>query len=623
MAKQALEEKRVVMNAVKAIPHAERTFENTVVALEQAMEQLIAIWGELEFLMNVKPKEVDRTAAKAAIDYIQAQAIELAYDEEIYQAYAAVAAKKPKLVAADKKLLTDSMREYRRMGFELPKLKRNAVKRKLLLLTAITSNFRKNINDYEDFILVSKEDLEGAPKNYIAGLPKQGGKYRVSLSYPDFIPFMENVHSESKRSELQRKFLRRGGQKNMIVLARMVKLRQEIAVMLGYKNHAEYQLEVKMAKRPATVMSFLMDLAKPLAKKVSADLTQLPQDKLQQHNMMYLINQDKKQRYDVDNELVREYFPLEHVTKGMFSIYEKLLGVKFKRTASVPTWHSDVDCYEVIDMQTKKLHAYFFLDLYPRAGKYGHAAVFPFIDGTELADGTYRLPVLSMVCNFPKPTKNSPSLLSHDEVETYFHEFGHVMQHNLARLKRGSQASLQVDFVEAPSQMLENWVWNASMLQLLSGHYKNPRKKLPKELLQKMLAAKYHMIGYTTMRQIIIGFFDMQLHTDPNVKNIAQLFSSLVKKYTGVELPKDQLWPASFGHLDGYDAGYYGYLWSQVYAADMFTRFHKEGLLNEKTGRDYRAEILEPGSSRDAMESLEKFLGRKPNNKAFLKELGL
>lgn len=633
-AKQVLQNRKQVLRQVKAIKKANRTFANTVEALDFSGEDLSRTGSWLALLMNVLPHGKARVQAKDALDFLEAQAIELEFDPGVHKALKELAELKPKLVGERKKLFTEMLRDYRRMGLELPTVKQKQVKVYAKQLAKLASDFRTNINNYQDHILVSREELEGLSENYINGLQQVKGKYKVSLEYPDYVPFMENAHNEARRAELSHKYLKKGGKKNIGVLKKMVLVRDKCARLLGYKNHAHYILEVRMAKTPEAVKKFLQSLVKPLRPKVAKEFLHLEKlkqklshnsrAKLASHDIAYTINQDKKLRYGVDEELVRQYFPLEVVTNGMFKIYEQLLGVKFKQISGIPTWHKDVTTYSVSEKATGKLIAYFFLDLFPREGKYGHAAVFPIISGLQLPGGDYQKPLVSMVANFNKPSKTQPSLLSHHEVETYFHEFGHVVHSLLTEARYGSQSGFSVprDFVEAPSQMLENWVWDKKMLSLLSGHYKNKKQKLPDSLLKKMMAAKQHMVTYTSIRQLTFGTFDIILHTE-TVKDIAGLYAKLVKQFTGLSLPKDQIFPAGFGHMDGYDAGYYGYMWSKVFASDMFTRFQKHGLLNTKVGHDYRKFILAPGGSEEAINLVSKFLGRKPNNKAFLKEIGV
>jgi thimet oligopeptidase len=632
-AQQSLAYKQRMIAAVKKIRPAQRTFENTVVALENSNDLLQTVWQKIEVLINAHPNAKLRAAGHQVVQEIERRFIDLTYDEGIYRALVELASKKPRLSGPSKKLFQETLRDYRRLGFSLPRSKQSKIKAQFKQLSKLGSQFRKNINDYSDYILVNREELSGLPESFIAGLKKKNNLFQVSLDYPEYFPFMENAHSEVKRQELAEKQLRLGGQKNIKVLSAMLRLRQNIARQLGYKNHAAFVLEVKMAKRPAIVQKFLRSLMEPLRPKVSAELRQLEAAKrkitqqktatLSFADILYLINQTRKERFQVDQEAVREYFPLDLVTKGMLEVYSKLLSVKFQLLPKVKTWHPDVATYEVSGKQGTIGH--FYLDLYPREGKYGHAAVFPIVPGRLRPDGSYQTPLVAMIANFPKPSSGRPSLLSHREVETYFHEFGHVVHGVLTTAQYASQSgtSVQRDFVEAPSQMLENWTWDAGVLKLMSGHVKNRRKKIPLTLLKKLIAAKLHMIAYQTMRQLIFGQFDMRLHAGNRIPNPRLAYAMLVKEYAGLDLPASQMFAAGFGHLEGYDAGYYGYMWSKVYAADMFTRFQKEGLLNPKTGADYRKFILEPGSSEEAINLVKSFLKREPNQRAFLKEIGL
>lgn len=326
----------------------------------------------------------------------------------------------------------------------------------------------------------------------------------------------------------------------------------------------------------------------------------------------------------MDSQKIKEYFPADHVTEQMLGVYQKLLGLKFRLIENAATWHPDVKLYEIADASGGGPIAYFYLDLFPREGKYKHAAAFPLISGRLLPDGSYQKPVAAMVANFNKPAKNRPSLLTHDEVKTFFHEFGHIMHQTVttARYGRFSGSSTARDFVEAPSQMLENWVWDREVLQSLSGHYLDHSKKLPNELLGKMLAAKNADSGLVHLRQLLFGSVDQLYHGWPP-SNTTAAYARLAKEVSMIPMSDGVHPEASFGHLMGYDAGYYGYLWSKVYAEDMFSRFKAEGVLNPVLGRRYRTEILERGSSRDEMESLKAFLGREPDEAAFLESIGL
>jgi len=320
---------------------------------------------------------------------------------------------------------------------------------------------------------------------------------------------------------------------------------------------------------------------------------------------------------------VREYFPADVVIKGMFDVYSQILGVTYVEVPNAPVWSAGVKEYEVRDKKDNRLIGYFYTDFYPREGKYGHAAAFSLIKGRS-EKGAYSYPIEAIVANLSAPTKDKPSLLPHKDVETMFHEFGHVMHGVLTRAPYSSLSGTSVtrDFVEAPSQMLENWVWEPAILEKISGHYTDHTKKLPKDLLQKMLAARDFQQGRFNTRQLTFGLFDLAIHTDPGSIDVTKAYDEIFRELTGIDQAPNSHFPATFGHLmGGYDGGYYGYLWSKVYAQDMFTVFQKEGVLSAKAGARYRDNILAPGDMEDANVLLKKFLGREPNNKAFFKYL--
>jgi thimet oligopeptidase len=320
------------------------------------------------------------------------------------------------------------------------------------------------------------------------------------------------------------------------------------------------------------------------------------------------------------------YFPIEVVTEGLLQIYQEILGLKFTLLPDAQVWHADVLMYEVCNAgESGALVGYFYMDMYPREGKYGHAACFGLQPACKLADGR-QLPIAAMVCNFTKPEEGRPSLLLHGEVETFFHEFGHVMHQlcSTADTVHFAGTAVERDFVEAPSQMLENWCWEAEALNRLSGHVDDNSKKLPADLTATLLASRLANAGINNKRQLLLGSFDQYIHTQSTVDTAAEL-ARITKEITGLDMTPDTNMSASFGHLaGGYDAQYYGYMWSEVYCMDMFnSRFKQEGIFNAKTGMDYRNLVLAPGGSKDAIDLLRDFLGREPNSEAFLRSKGL
>jgi len=332
----------------------------------------------------------------------------------------------------------------------------------------------------------------------------------------------------------------------------------------------------------------------------------------------------EKERYSVDTEQLKEYFPLEKVTKGLLQIYQKILNLKFIEIKDAPTWNADAKLYSVFDASTDSFLGQFYIDLHPREGKYGHAAVFGLQPGCLLHSGDRQPVVCAMLCNFTAPTPDKPSLLYHTEVETYFHEFGHVMHQICSQTEHAmfSGTSVERDFVEAPSQMLENWCWVRQSLELMSGHFKDD-SPIPEELMDKLVKSKHANVATIYCRQLIFGLFDQDIHSRESA-DTAKIFSDTHQMVMGTPAPDNTNFAAQFGHMaGGYDAQYYGYMWSKVYCEDMFQSvFTDSGVLDSGAGTKYRTCILQPGGSVDAFDMLRNMLGREPNSDAFFRSLG-
>ncbi|MDD3531099.1 MAG: Zn-dependent oligopeptidase [Candidatus Pacebacteria bacterium] len=616
---------------IRAIPAEKRTFVNTIYALETSDERMSDEMNRVALLKEVSPNAAIRAAAAETIEAVQKQLVEIEFDPRMYAVIKEYAAKREKLSGPEKLLFKDLKKGYERMGFDLPTAKQKKLKTNIATLGKLGLAFDRNLNEHKDHLLVTEAELNGLPESYRANLTKVRDKFKITMAYPDVYPYMAGAHDEEKRRELLEKFVRRGGTKNVVILKKMFRLRAENARLLGYKTHADFQTELRMAKSAATVWRFIADLERRTKKQVSRDLSMLRADKrrrtgdpksvLSAHDIAYLFKQIRKEKFDIDSDTVREYFPFEHVKRATLDAYQKLFGVVFKRRVDVKLWHPDVQLFDIYDARGDYL-ATFILDLYPREGKYGHACASELTYGRQEENG-YRPPLAAMLANFPKPSVANPSLMSHGEVETFFHEFGHIMHFTLTKARYSAQSGFNVamDFVEAPSQMLENWVWDAEMLTRLSKHYKTGQP-MPKDLIKRIIDARLFGEAWSVRSQLVLASLDMVIHTK-GTKDPVALYATLDKKLMGIAPPKRQLWIAGFGHIaHGYDAGYYGYLWSKVYAEDMFSRFKKEGILNPKTGSDYRRWVLEKGSSMEETDLVKGFLGRKPNNKAFLKSIG-
>ncbi|MBP9751847.1 MAG: Zn-dependent oligopeptidase [Candidatus Moranbacteria bacterium] len=631
--KRAVAEKRKIYEAVKRIPAGERTFENTVAAVD-ASNRPLSETLKAALLMNVSSDPKVREAAQKATEYADRAIIGLEYDETLYRALVEYEAKQEKLRGAEKKLLGDFLRSFRRRGFDLSEVLQEKLRSNLKELSKLGSAFSRNLNEYHDAIEVEAGELRGLSPEYVKSLPRRDGKCIVTLDYPSLVPFMENAESEERRRELSEKNWRKGGKKNVALLEKMIRLREENAKLLGYPTHADFRTEDRMAKDAETVFRFLGKIMKSLSKQAEKDAEELLVFKeggkgqsltsgLQSHDVAYLSNRLKKKKYAVDDDLMREYFPIDHVREAIFSLFGNLFGISFERLPW-KLWYKDAELYVIRNTGSDEHIAYFAFDLYPREGKYGHAAVFNVISGHETDDG-FIPPFATLVTNFPKPSRNRPSLLSHDEVVTFLHEFGHLMHESLSEARYVSQAGFSVawDFVEAMSQMCEFFAWDERVLRKISRHFKTG-KPLPPALIRKMRESKKHLLAYDTKRQAMQALFDMMVHSGNLRGTLPEYFRVLSEVHLSVKIPESSLYPAGFGHLaGGYDAGYYGYLWSRVYAADFFTKFREAGVISPLVGMRYRKDVLAKGSSEPETRIAKSFLGRKLSDKAFLEDIGI
>ncbi|MEO9256455.1 MAG: M3 family metallopeptidase [Tepidiformaceae bacterium] len=633
----AMRECDAAVDRIVAVPDGERTFANTLIALEGAGDKVSQAAGTYGFMAYVSADDGLREAGRAADERLEKYGIALSFREDLYDAIRAYAAtdEAKSLTGENVRLLEKELLDYRRNGFELPAEQRGRVRVLMDQLVELDTKFRTAINEWQDAIVVPRKELAGLPDAFIDGLKtvEEAGKtrYRVSLDYPEIQPFMANAESQALRKELFEKDQRKGGDGNVQVLEDAIRVRNEIAQLLGYDSWAAYRVETRMAKRRESVEEFLTDLREKVAIKAAGDMATMATAAQQLTgspavniwDWRYYHNSLLKTQYAIDEFEVAKYFPLDAVIDGLFSVTQKMLGVRYQAAPDAPRWHEDVQAFDVFEANGTEPFARFYMDLFPRANKFSHAAAFTLQRGRRLADGSYQKPVSAIVANFTKPTPTQPSLLRHGEVVTFFHEFGHILHQTLTRAERArfSGTATERDFVEAPSQMLEHWVWEPEVLSSFSRHYETG-KPLPTELLEAMISAKNLNSGVMTLRQLFFATLDFTYHSPGFTGNTTNTVQEL-HDITGFPYPAGTHFQSGFGHLFGYDAGYYGYLWSHVFGDDMYTRFDEHGPLDEATGTRYRKMILERGGTVDGDELVRDFLGREPNNTAFLRGLGL
>ena len=630
----AIDEAETVLRAVTGLD-TERTFENTMRPLDRIADILDHAATDFTFMGYVHPDKEIRSAAKEAEEKRDKWAAEIWFRDDLYEAIDEYAQSREasELEGEHQRLLEFALRDLRRAGHELDPETRQRVKELTQREIELGVRFQQNIDEWDDWILMTREDLEGLPDAYIDGLDvdEETGMYKVTIAYPDMIPFLENSPRRDLREQLRFKFNTVAIEENRKLLEEALEIRQEVADIFGVPTWAHHRLEERMAKNPDRVEEMYSELRDPLTQAARDELavvsrlldTDTGDTRVQQWDWSYYDTLQRKSDYGVDNFEVAQYFPLPRVLEGMFDLTQEMFGITFTEIEDFDTWHPDVQLFSVHDSETGEEIARFYLDLFPRDGKYGHAAEFPLIRSRLLEDGTYQNPLCAMVANFTKPTKTSPSLLQHSEVETLFHEFGHVLHQNLGRteLARFSGTGTERDFVEAPSQIMEHWIWRPDVLKRFARHHETG-EPIPTDLVDQLVAARNLNKAMFQLRQMQYGWWDQEMHRGPE-RDLDAILSA------GSEItmlpPHEGTFPlASFGHImGGYDASYYGYMWAEVFGDDMFSRFEEQGVTNPDVGRAYRTEVLGRGGSLDADELLLNFLGREPNNEAFLRKLGI
>ncbi|HEV8185137.1 MAG TPA: M3 family metallopeptidase, partial [Chthoniobacterales bacterium] len=640
--KDAIAKATAEMDEIGQQDPTKATFKSTIVALDDVSYEASLVANRATVIKESSPDAAMRTAAEDAVKTFEEWAVGTDYREDVYQVVKAVEKTKPKLHPIDAKLLKETVRDYRRAGLALRPESRDAVEKLRKEVAKLATEFDSNVTSTQAAVLFRKAELEGVPDSFLGspGVKTGDDSYTVMAN----VTFHYNTVMDTAKSEETRKRLyvvrdSLAKEKNVPLLNEILALRNKIALRLGYKSWADYQTEVKMAKTGATASKFISDLVAGSQPKFDAELADLrklkiadtsnPDAQIGIWDWRYYTNELKKQRYAVDPEALRVYFPYQQTLEGMFNVYQNIFGLKFEQIAPPTKWVDDLQLYAVMDAATEEPLGLFYLDMFPREGKYNHFAQFDIIAGKRLADGRYQRPTVTLLCNFPPPSEGKPSLLSHSEVETLFHEFGHVMHSILTRADyaRFSGTTVPRDFVEAPSQMLQAWVWEKSVLDTFAADYRDPSKKIPGDMIEKMKEARLATEGMRYRRQFAFASLDLALHgphPEDKPDDCVKVSNAILEKVL-LPIEPQTAFVAYFGHITGYDAGYYGYAWADAIAADLATVFEKApgGYFDKQAGMRLRQDIYEPGSSREVTESIEKFLGRKQSIQPFLAKIGI
>jgi len=608
----------------------QRTFENTLLPLENAEADLSDRLVAQGFLFNMAIEKPVRDASDrcniAQSNYFAA----FGARPDVYRALLEVQRSGTARTDADKKLLEYYLVTARQSGAALSAQKRKSFIALSNELTVLASKWQETLNNDAATLNITAAQTQSLPAGFVKTLTQNAdGTYTVKVNESTVTPFLQNQRDAGARKAFFVAYNNRAVA-NVAVLQSAIGVRYQLARLLGYDSWAAYRLADRMAKTPEQVLTFERSLDAKLMPQAKRDLEGLAQMKgqdtgdanaaIEPWDVAYYYNQLVKTKYSVDNEEIRQYFPVDVVIDRIMNLYHKILGVTFVKVADPKAWAPDVISYNVFDTKTGKFIGTTYFDLYPRPGKFSHFANWPLLPARKLPDGTYRPPVTAILGNWPRPAPGSPALLSHQDVITFFHEFGH----NLAALLGTApyetlSGGFRQDFVEAPSQMLENFMWQPSILKEISANV-TTGAPLPDDLIAKMIAARYVDEAYFTTGQIKLGMVDMTYHSSGPKVDTTAVWGQISSEYTPLAMVPGTHPQASFGHLFGYDAGYYSYLWALVYAQDMFTAFKNGGLEDPDVGLRYRQTILEPARTYEPDVEVRNFLGRPMNTDAFYEQ---
>nr|WP_243434842.1 oligopeptidase A [Pseudomonas sp. 30_B] len=648
---QILADNRAAIARILAEQNGTPTWAGLVLAMDELNDRLGKAWSPVSHLNAVCNSAELREAYEGCLPLLSAYWTELGQNRELFKAYEALAEspESKDFDVAQKTILEHALRDFRLSGIDLPAEQQQRYAEIQTRLSELGSRFSNQLLDAtqawtkhvtDEAALAGLTDSAKAQMQQAAQAKELDG-WLIGLEFPSYYAVMTYAEDRALREEVYAAYCTRasdqgpnaGQNDNGPVMQEILDLRQELSRLLGFRNFAELSLATKMAETPEQVLHFLRDLAvrsKPFA---AQDLEQLKAYAAEQGcpdlsswDASYFGEKLREARYSVSQEALRAYFPVDKVLSGLFAIVQKLYGIQIRELSDFERWHPDVRLFEI--EENGQHVGRFYFDLYARANKRGGAWMDGARDRRRTAGGELQSPVAYLVCNFTPAVNGKPALLTHDEVTTLFHEFGHGLHHLLTRVEHAGASGINGvawDAVELPSQFMENWCWEPEGLALISGHYETGAP-LPQDLLEKMLAAKNFQSGLMMVRQLEFSLFDFELHASHgDGRSVLDVIEAIRAEVAVMRPPAYNRFANSFAHIfaGGYAAGYYSYKWAEVLSADAFSRFEEEGVLNPATGAAFREAILAKGGSQEPMALFVAFRGREPSIDALLRHSGL
>ncbi|MCC4787019.1 oligopeptidase A [Vibrio splendidus] len=632
------------------------SWDNLVAPIDEVDDRLGRIWSPVSHMNSVMNSDELRDAYESCLPVLSEYGTWVGQHKGLFEAYKAIKASEAfsALNQAQQKTITDALRDFELSGIGLPADEQHRYGEISKRQSELGSQFSNNVLDATmgwSKQITDVAELAGMPESALAAAQaaseakEQEGYLLLTLDIPSYLPVMTYCDNQDLRRELYEAYVTRASDRgpnagkwdNTEIITEQLKLRHEIARMLGFSTYSEKSLSTKMAETPDQVLGFLNDLAvkaKPQGEREVEELRQFAEkefgvSELNLWDIAYYSEKQKQNLFEISDEELRPYFPESNAVSGLFEVLNRVFGMSVTEREGVDTWHDSVRFFDIFDA-TGTLRGSFYLDLYAREHKRGGAWMDDCRGRRITQSGELQTPVAYLTCNFNKPVGDKPALFTHDEVVTLFHEFGHGIHHMLTQVDAGAVSGINGvpwDAVELPSQFLENWCWEEEALSFISGHFETG-EALPKEMLEKMLAAKNFQSAMFILRQLELGLFDFTLHTEYDPEVGARVLETLADVKSKVSVLPSLDWNRfshSFGHIfaGGYSAGYYSYLWAEVLSADAFSAFEEEGIFNTETGNRFLNNILEMGGSEEPMELFKRFRGREPQIDAMLRHAGI
>ncbi len=654
-----IDDSRKKINSLLSISGA-KTWQNFIMPMEEIDDKLDLFWSPIRHLHSVKNESKLRDKYEKSLSQLVAYGTEMSHNKALYEAYVELK-NSDEFASYDKgqqQVINQALRDFHLSGVDLPEDKKKEFAALSEKLAKLSNKFEQNLLDATEgwtYHVTDEKDLSGLPDYAIqtaldTAKSKSQSGWLFTLHQPSYIAVMLFADSREMRKAMYEAYVTRASDagpnadkwSNSHKMAQILKARADLASLLNFKDYAEYSLATKMANHGEEVESFLVELAGRCKEKGLAeweDLQQYAKEKngpnnLEPWDVAYFSEKLKEERYQYSEDELREYFPLEQVLSGLYDLVSKLFGIQVRLHEEVDIWHPDVRFYDVF-AEDGKLRGQFYLDLYARDKKRGGAWMDDCRGRRRLLDGGVQTPIAFLTCNFQPPSGNKPPLLSHDEVITLFHEFGHTLHHLLTQIDHSAVAGINGvpwDAVEFPSQFLEHWAWQKPVVDKLARHYKT-NEPIPDELFNRLVASRNYHAAMQTLRQIEFALFDWRIHEHVDsdqseeeiIKFIQDVIDNVRNEVRVTPVASFDRFQHGFAHIfsGGYAAGYYSYKWAEVLASDGFAKFEENGLVDAKVGREFLNCILERGGSEDPEDLFIEFRGRKPTMEALLRHYGI